>query len=299
MSAAEPFEQYRSKIKAIAYRMLGSVADAEDVVQDVFLRWVRENTSELRSPEAWLKAVTTRLCIDRLRHRAAEREAYPGHWLPEPIVEEPGDGPEHRLNLVSDLSLAFLIVLERLSPDERAAFLLHDVFDCEYEEVAGAIAKSEAACRQLVARARKRLRDERPRFEVSKQAHARLVETFLSAIESPDPDVLRRILAEDVRVTSDGGGKVRVSAEGIFGVDHVVRLIQHSRLIPKELKTPGRSVTRHVVPFNGQDGILTLIDGKPVSAIAVDTDGVRIRAIYQIVNPDKLVHIHGVQGIDR
>jgi RNA polymerase sigma-70 factor (ECF subfamily) len=178
--------------------MLGSRADADDMVQEAYLRWHGAPTAEVRTPEAWLVTTTTRLCIDRLRQLRAEREAYIGPWLPEPLVEEP-PAADAATELASDLSMAFLALLERLAPEERAAFLLHDVFESDYDEIAAALGKSEAACRQIVSRARRRVREERPRVQVSHAARERLVESFMRAIELRDRDALVALLRKRPR----------------------------------------------------------------------------------------------------
>lgn len=291
LDQAAAFERHRGRIRALAYRMLGSLSEAEDAVQEACLRWLQSAGTGIECAEAWLVSTTTRLCIDRLRRLAAQRAAYAGRWLPEPVVGTPVPQPDQPLELAGDLSMAFLVVLERLSPDERAAFLLREVFDTPFAEVAGMLGKSEASCRQLARRARLRVREARPRFQVSREAHERLVARFLGALESGDKAALLAMLAEDATLVSDGGGKVRVSKHGIFGADRITRLVLHGRLVPKHLREEPDRFSRRVVPINGEPGIVTLLDGRLLSTLSIRTDGLRILALYQVLNPDKLAHV--------
>lgn len=285
------FAQYRSHVRGLAYRMLGTLTEAEDVVQDVFLRWLQSDVAEIRSHKAWLTAVTTRICIDRLRHLEVERAAYPGVWLPEPIVEAADRDVERRMDLSSDLSLAFMIVLERLSPDERTVFVLRDVFDAGFPEIAAILNKSEVACRQIVSRARTKVREGRPKFQVTAHMQQSLVRRFLQAIEAGDKTALLSLLADDAVLKSDGGGKVRVSTAGIFGADKIVRLILSRGLIPRGSITPDTVVKRHLGVINGESGILTFLNDALIATLSFETRGERIKAIYQVYNPDKLSHI--------
>src|SRR3954471_20731960 len=202
--------QYRPRLFGIAFRMLGDVQDAEDLVQEAMLRWQHADRASVRTPEAWLVAVITRLAIDRLRQAKTQRAAYPGPWLPEPVAEE-RLSPEYRTELASDLSMAFLVLLERLAPEERAAFLLRDVFCCEYDEIARALGKSQAAARQTVHRARERVRADRPRFAAPPDAKERLLGRFVAALGNGDKDALLALFAKDITWTSDGGGKVNAA----------------------------------------------------------------------------------------
>src|SRR5437764_9105253 len=201
-----PLERYRARLFGIAFRMLGDVHDAEDLVQEAMLRWQRTERASVREPEAWLVAVVTRLAIDRLRQAQTRRALYPGPWLPEPVAEE-RLSPAYRTELASDLSMAFLVLLERLAPEERAAFLLRDVFGCEYEEIARTLAKSQAAARQTVHRARERVRTNRPRFSAPPEAKERLLGRFIAALETADKEAMLALFTKDVTWTSDGGGK--------------------------------------------------------------------------------------------
>src|SRR5690348_8683877 len=195
------FERHRPRLFGIAYRMLGSRTDAEDVLQDAYLRWHRGTAEELRSAEAWLVTAVTRLCIDRLRAARTEREAYVGPWLPEPLIGDTAPTPDARAELSSSLSIAFLVVLEQLAPEERAAFLLHEVFDSDYAEIAEILGKSEAACRQIVSRARKRVRENRPRVKVTEVARQRLLDRFVNAVQTQDKDALLALFAQDATWT--------------------------------------------------------------------------------------------------
>ena len=289
MAAVEPvaaFEGLRPRLRGLAYRMLGSVGDAEDVVQDAYLRWHQTDGAAdgIRSPEAWLVTVVTRLCLDRLRARAAERAVYDGPWLPEPWPEtaDGDDGvPGRRLERAADLSLAFLALLERLSPEERAAFLLREVFDVGYPEIARVLGKVEAACRQMVHRARERVRQDRPRHAVTEADRRRLVGQFLAAANAGDQAALLRILAPDAAYVTDGGGKVWALRRVVRGAERIARL-----LAGVARKRPGW--VHELALVNGEAGYLTYEGGRLVGATAIDTDGERILAILRVLNPDKL-----------
>src|SRR5688572_16892533 len=283
------FEAQRSRLWGVAYRMLGSRADADDMVQEAYLRWHEALIADVRTPQAWLVTTTTRLCIDRLRQLRAERKAYVGPWLPEPLVEE-APAADAATELASDLSLAFLAVLERLAPEERAAFLLHDVFDSDYDEISDALGKSASACRQIVSRARRRVRDERPRVRVSPGARERLVESFMRAIELRDRDALLAIFAEEATLTSDGGGKAKAAQKVVRGGEHVVRFLLGV------LSSARDRLTLHKIVVNGETGVALRVDGRLVSVMSLVTDGQQILGLYNVLNPDKL---RGVPPIDR
>jgi RNA polymerase sigma-70 factor (ECF subfamily) len=261
--------------------MLGSRADAEDMVQEAYLRWHGAPVEEVRTPEAWLVTTTTRLCIDRLRQLRAEREAYVGPWLPEPLVEE-APSADAATELASDLSMAFLAVLERLAPEERAAFLLHDVFDSDYDEIAAALDKSEAACRQIVSRARRRVRVERPRVPVSAAARERLVESFMRAIELRDRDALLAIFAEEATLMSDGGGKAKAARKVVRGGASVVRFMLGV------LRGARERLTFQKIAVNGETGLAVRVDGRLLAVLSFHTDGHKILGVYSVLNPDKL-----------
>jgi RNA polymerase sigma-70 factor (ECF subfamily) len=218
------FDALRPRLFAIAYRMLGTRADAEDVLQDAWLRWHQTDPTALQSAEAWLVTVVTRLSIDRLRAAKTEREAYIGWWLPEPLVELDERTPEAAAELAGDLSVALLWVLERLSPEERAAFLLRQVFDHDYAEIAGLLGKTEAACRQMVHRAADRVQQERPRFDVSQDAHRSLLQKFMEAARTGQQDAIRALLADDVQLVGDGGGKVPAFLHIVRDPDQVTQI---------------------------------------------------------------------------
>ncbi len=266
---------------AIAYRMLGSVMDAEDLVQEAYLRWEDATETDVRSPRAYLTTIVTRLAINQLRAARTKRETYVGPWLPEPLVtEETRDTVE----LAESLSMAFLVLLERLAPVERAAFLLHEVFDFEYAEIARVLDKTEANCRQLVARARKRVGSPEARFQADPAQARRLVEKFTEASFAGDMDGLVAILAEDITLWGDGGGKVPGAAlKPVRGAASVARfsLGVMERLVPKE------TVVRPT-EINGQPGFVAYVSGRPLSALIFDIRDGRIRTIYAIGNPDKL-----------
>jgi RNA polymerase sigma-70 factor, ECF subfamily len=276
------FNEHRPRLFGIAYRMLGSRADVEDVLQETYLRWMESNPSALRSVEGWLVTVLTRLCIDRLRSAKTEREAYTGTWLPEPLVTPAPLSPDRTVELASDISIAFLTVLERLAPEERAAFLLHEVFDFDYSEISKIIGKNQAACRQIVRRAKHRVREDRPRFSVNREAHGQLLEKFIEAASSGQREQIVNLLADEVRVTADGGSKVSSFRKVLQGSDRVARLYAGlSR------KFAGRFVYR-LAEINGEPGLLRYVDGKLESAQSFVINGTQICEIYIMRNPDKL-----------
>ncbi|MGA9335445.1 MAG: RNA polymerase sigma-70 factor [Rudaea sp.] len=279
---ADIFQQQRPRLYGIAYRMLGSKHDCEDMLQEAYLRWHQVDGERIASPMAWLTTAVTRLCIDRLRASRTHREAYVGPWLPEPLVEQQFIAPDRSTEIADDLSVAFLVVLERLAPEERAAFLMHDVFDCEYTEIAHTLGKTEANCRQIVHRARERVRRDRPRFHVTEVAHMRILERFIAAAHSGDPDELRDLLAADATWTSDGGGKTKAALKVVHGAERVARfaLGVWARYLHR--------LTRHVVSINGKPGLLMCLDNDPVLVISIDTDGTRILGVYTVLNPEKL-----------
>jgi RNA polymerase sigma-70 factor (ECF subfamily) len=288
---SDPFDALRPRLFSVAYRMLGTRADAEDVVQDAWLRW-RQNTNRetVQSPEAWLVTVTTRLAIDRLRAVKAEREAYVGWWLPEPLVEADERTPETAAELASDLSMALLWVLERLSVEERAAFLLRQVFDHDYDEIASLLGKSEAACRQMVHRASERVQQTRTRFNVPREAHRRVVEQFIRAARSGERDAIAALLAADVELVSDGGGKVPAVSKILRGAHRIANLLWVTG------RRFGDQTAYRQALINGEPGLLRYVDGKLESAMALATDGERIVGIYAVRNPDKLAGVPPVLG---
>jgi len=282
------FEEHRQLLFGIAYRMLGSVADAEDMVQETFLRWQKGDRTEIKSAKAWLTTVVTRLCINHLKLARVQREEYVGPWLPEPIVAEEAADPLENAEQAESLSMAFLVILETLSPTERAVYLLREVFDYGFGEIASIVKKSEANCRQLLSRARQRVSERRPRFNSSADQQKRLVEAFLRATNYGDVAGLMAILSEDVAFVSDGGAGIQALRRPIVGSDPVSRLLLHGAPRERAAFTAVR-----LVSVNGRPGFLAYRGATPRAAVAFDTDGELIRAIYLIANPEKLRRLPG------
>ena len=282
-TAPERFEELRGRLFGIAYRMLGSRAEAEDAVQDAYIRWHQADQDEIRNPEAWLVTTITRLAIDRLRSLKAERERYVGPWLPEPLMGSEPPPPDRHVELASDLSIAFLVLLERLAPEERAAFLLHEVFDCGYGEIAGLLGRSETACRQLVHRARERVRRDRKRFEAPEAARVGLLKRFAAAVDAHDEQALLALFAPDAVWTADSGGRVAAARYSIVGAGRIVRLV----LGLQEKFYRGRG-SMHLAAVNGETGLVIRMDGSVNAVLSIATDGERILDVYAILNPEKL-----------
>ena len=277
--AAESFNPLRPKLMRVAYRMLGSVADAEDVVQEAFIRWMGTDRDEVRVQEAFLRSTVTRLCLDQLKSARRQRETYIGPWLPDPVVEEDEQ---------DDVTLPLMLALERLSPLERAAFLLHDVFGLGFDEIAATIQRDEAACRQLAARARTHVREARPRFQVEKQRGLALAEAFFNASRSGDMTALGAMLAADVSVHADGGGKRPAAMEPIVGFAAVMAF--HESLAEQFAKNGSKLVRTGLV--NGLPGFITLEADGELQTTALDIEDGKVVAIYVVRNPDKLRHLH-------
>ncbi len=271
------FEPLRPKLTRVAYRMLGSVQDAEDMVQDAFIRWMNTDRSDIREPEAFLRRTVTRLCLDQLKSARRQRETYVGPWLPDPIVEE---------EEVEDVTLPLMLALERLSPLERAVFLLHDVFGVGFEEIAVTIGRDPAACRRLASRAREHVRNARPRFQVEKQRGLAFAEAFFTASRSGDIKALGTMLAADVSIHADGGGKRPAATQPILGFDAVMKLYEH--LKPLFLKT--RFIRAAFI--NGLPGFVTLEADGELQTTALEIEDGKVTAIYVMRNPDKLKHLH-------
>jgi RNA polymerase sigma-70 factor (ECF subfamily) len=276
------FNEHRGWLFAIAYRMLGSATDAEDIVQEAFVRWMEAGDAEVQSPKAYLSAIVVRLAIDHLRAARSRREQYVGPWLPEPV--EAGHMPDvaDTVALAESLSFAFLVLLESLGPLERAVLLLHDVFDYTYPEIASMVGKSEANCRQILHRARERLQQRRPRFDVPTAQQQRMTEQFLRATTSGDLDGLLGMLADDIVFTADSGGKVRAALKPIQGRDKVSRgALGGMRWLPAGLQT-------RMATINGQPALVGELNGQPYGVVLLDIAGERIQHIYMLLNPDKL-----------
>lgn len=281
-SRIEDFDLHRPLLFSIAYRMLGSVMEAEDVVQEAFVRWQQASEAEVRSPKAYLSTIVTRLCIDQLRSARAQREEYVGPWLPEPLPSERAPDVAHTAVLEESLSMAFLVLLESLTPTERAVLLLREVFDYDYDEISRLVGKSETNCRQIARRARQSVAARRPRFESSPEQEGRLAENFIAACLNGDMEGLLEILAEDIAIWTDGGGKVRAALNPIHGRDKVIRF-----LLGILAKDPPSSIRR--VRINGGAGIVAYDHvGRPVAAGTLDVAEGRIRAMHFVVNPEKL-----------
>ncbi|WP_370653631.1 sigma-70 family RNA polymerase sigma factor [Phenylobacterium sp.] len=282
----EAFEAQRPRLTRLAYRMLGSVSEAEDVVQDAWLRWTRTQ-DEVLDPAGWLVRVTSRICIDRMRSAKAQREAYRGPWLPEPLIEELNVDPVER---AEDVSVAFLLALERLSPLERAVFLLHDVFDEDYGSVAETLGRNEAAVRQLAARARAHVRDNRPRFSVSQEDAAKLAAAFMMAASQGDMAALSSVLAQDAMMVTDGGGKRKASLRPLIGREDIIRLLEGIawRAGGDEEAWP---LSFRAVRINGYPGIVMERDDGPMTVAFQPGEDGKLAAIYMVRNPDKLGHV--------
>ncbi len=284
-ASTRTFDQHRPRLLGIAYRMLGSRADAEDVVQDAWLRWNEATVEALSSAEAWLVTVVTRLSIDRLRAAKVQREHYFGAWLPEPILTDAPASPEQMLERADDVSVAFLAVLERLAPEARAAYLLREVFDADYDEVARTLGKSEAACRQLVHRAKEQILDGRPRFAVDRELHLRLLRSFAGAAASGNIAELKAVLADDVELVGDSGGKVRSFTRMLRGAQRIAQLFFAIA------RRRGATQRLELVEINGEPGLLRFFDGVLESVQTVEIEGERIVRINTQRNPDKLARI--------
>ena len=280
--AAATFDPLRPRLIRVAYRMLGSVADAEDVVQEAFLRWFDADRDAVREPEAFLRRIVTRLCLDQLKSARRRRETYLGPWLPEPVVEAADDE-------IDDVTLPLMMALERLSPLERAAFLLHDVFGVGFEEVALTIGREPAACRQLASRARTHVRAARPRFPVPKERGLQMAAAFFAATRSGDMQHLRSLLAADVTVYADGGGKASAATQPVVGLDNVMQLqASLARIFAAKMS---RIVRYGLV--NGLPGFVTIEQDDTLQTTALQIEDGKIVAIYVMRNPDKLRHLVG------
>jgi RNA polymerase sigma-70 factor, ECF subfamily len=280
----DPLAPHRGRLLGLAYRMLGSRSDAEDVVQDAYLRFA--GAQDVRNAEAFLVTIVTRLCLDRLTSAKAQREVYVGPWLPEPVFDSEDLSAESATELADDLSYALLLALDRLSPMERAAFLLHDVFDTPFSEVAAMLDRTEAACRQLASRARRAVRDNRPAPAATPDSHARVLQAFSDAVASGNVRQLAELLREDAVALTDGGGRKFAARNPIIGADKVARFF-----IGLAGKIAGQNVRIEPAVINGAVGALLYLDGELDLTLSMAISGEKIAAIYIVRNPDKLRHL--------
>lgn len=280
------FNQYRGLIFSVAYRMLGSVADAEDMVQETFIRWQEAAREEIRSPRAFLVTVITRLSINQLQSARVRREEYVGEWLPEPLVTGPESDPLGVLKADESLSMAFLLLLERLTPMERAVFLLREVFEYDYAEIAKVLGQSEPNCRQILRRGRQHVGDLRRRFDASAREHDDLLKRFIQATRSGDMQGLVELLSSEVVLHTDGGGKAVALAKEVRGADKVAGTI-----IERMRTTLPKNLVARMTRINGKPGLVSYLNGKPFSALTVDFRDGLAQAIYVVTNPEKLAHL--------
>jgi RNA polymerase sigma-70 factor (ECF subfamily) len=291
MTDVDLFQTHRSALFAVAYRMLGSATDAEDVLQDAWLRFSAAQPPDLRSLKAYLTTIVTRLCLDRLKSARVTREEYVGPWLPEPVATDDRRGPERSLALAESVTLAFMVLLETLSPEERAVFLLREVFDYEYGEIAEMLELSSANCRQLFHRAKGRIAERKPRFRASLDEKRPLAERFVHAFRAGSEDELTRVLAEDVGFWSDGGGKALAARRPVFGRDHVVNMLIGFRRTAPAIGVPLESVTLDIVEVNGEPAMVVRVAGRLDGIYVMAVEDGAIAAIRVVRNPDKLTYI--------
>jgi len=291
ISMTESFETLRNYLFAIAYRMLGSVMEAEDIVQEAWLRWDRTDQSAVQNPKPFLAKTVTRLCLDRLKSAQARREQYVGEWLPEPLTATQSDNlgslaePETTVELAESLSFAFLHMLERLNPAERAVFLLREVFDYDYPTIAEIVGKQEAACRQLLRRAKSSVAADRPKFDTTLAEHEQILAQFATACLSGSMDGLLAVLADDVVEYSDGGGVRKAALRPIVGADKVARFMLGL------MKLAVNGYTSGLTHVNGRPAILISLDGKPYSVMMVHIENGKIKRIFSQLNPEKIGHL--------
>jgi len=281
--AEDSFNPLRPRLLRLAYRMLGSVAEAEDVVQDAFLRWLDSDRAAVREPEAFLRRIVTRLCLDAMKSAHRRRESYVGPWLPEPLVESEADE-------VDDVTLPLMMALERLSPLERAAFLLHDVFGAGFDEIAAAIGHDPAACRQLASRARTHVRAQRPRFPLPRERGLQIAQAFFAASRGGDLTTLRALLAADVVAHADGGGRRPAAMTPIVGIEEVLRV--HAILARAFAAHPSQMLRCGFI--NGLPGFVTVEGDDTLQTTALEIADGRIVGIYVVRNPDKVRHLRGL-----
>lgn len=283
MTPTDQFEQFRPKLFGIAYRMLGSIMEAEDMVQETFLRWNTTAHAAIQTPNAYLTTIITRLCLDKLKSAQVQREQYIGEWLPEPLITT--DSPDQIVELADSLSLAFLHLLERLTPAERAVLLLREVFEYDYGSIAAIVQKSEANCRQLLRRARQRVADDRPRFDTDSAEQQMILMQFGMACTNGDLDGLLQLLAPDAVEISDGGGRVPAARRPIVGANKVARLMLGL------MKQAPADFSFKMATINSEFGMIGYTQGQPYVAMSFHIEGGKISHIFSIVNPDKLAHL--------
>ncbi|HQU84585.1 MAG TPA: RNA polymerase sigma factor SigJ [Pyrinomonadaceae bacterium] len=281
----EIYKKHRARLFGIAYRMLGTHAESEDILQEVYIKWHETDAERIENAEAWLVTIATRLSIDRLRKAAKTRETYIGPWLPEPFVVSEKLSPHEELELASNLSMAFMFLLERLSPVERAAFLLHDIFDCGYADIARIVGKTETASRQLIHRARERVRTDKTRFEADEKMREKLIKKFVAASVTGDEKTLFELFSDEIVSVSDGGGKVTAARKII---KDKAKLVHALGMFGKKY---GESFKNILYTINGELGVLTFIEGNIYSATTFEFENGKISAIYRVMNPDKLKQI--------
>jgi RNA polymerase sigma-70 factor (ECF subfamily) len=280
------FEAHRQLLFGIAYRMLGSVADAQDMVQESYVRWQQSADESIRAPRAWLTTVITRLCLNHLQLARVQRETYVGQWLPEPLVDEQAGDPADTSQLADSLSLAFLVLLETLSPTERAVFILREGFDCEFSDIARIVEKSEANCRQILTRARQRIDERRPRYDVSRTDAEKLVPPFLAALKNGDLEAMLAGMAQDVVLIADGGNKPGALLRPLQGAETVARAMLHAM---RKHAAPGAEF--QLATINRLPGLVRFENGRAQAVLAFGLAGGRIQAVFVISNPDKLRHL--------
>jgi len=266
--------------------MVGTVMDAEDLVQDTYLRWQTATLADIRSPQAWLTTAITRLCINHLQSARVQRESYVGPWLPEPLLEQRHSEPDQNGALADSLSFAFLLLLETLTPTERAVFILREAFEYEFAEIATVVEKSEANCRQILTRARKRLDERRPRYDASEADAEKLVPSFLAAVRNGDLNALLEAMANDVVLIADGGGKATAVPRPVHGPEPIAKLLIN---LSRRYQNAAEEIHRAIV--NGLPGFVSFLDKVPRRVVAFGVQGGRINALFVITNPDKLRHI--------
>jgi RNA polymerase sigma-70 factor (ECF subfamily) len=288
------FNQYRGLLFSLAYRMLGTVADAEDMLQEAFVRWQAASRDDIRSPKAFLITIVTRLCIDHLNSSGAQREEYVGQWLPEPVVTDTASNPFELIESDESLSMAFLVLLERLTPDERAVFLLREVFEQDYSEIAKVIDQSEANCRQILRRAKQHVSAPRSRFSASPLKREQLRREFLEAAGNGNLAGLIELLSADVTLHTDGGGKARAVPNVIHGASKVARAV-----LSGLGRVPPANALISMVQINGEAGFIIYINGHPQFTFVLHASTERIQSIYVVTNPEKLSHLPPAEAPDR